>query len=113
MVCKSDMFCKYLVEMSRGITNNTLLSKEMLLASKLVSLHQPNGSVRPTAVGGLFYRVWAKAILTTTFKLEFLLPFQMGMMSSGGVEPIIRAAERAIKGAVNGHHTYILPLDAI
>lgn len=99
--------------MSRGIANNTLPSKEMLLASKLASLYQPNGSVRPTAVGDLFYRVWAKAILTTTFRLEFFLPFQMGMVSSGGVEPIIRAAERAIKGAVNGHHTHIFPLDAI
>lgn len=48
------------------------------------------------AVADLIYRVCAKVILKATFKPGFLLPFQMGAMSPDGVEPIVRAVERAI-----------------
>lgn len=88
---KSDKFCKFPNEMSRGIVSNTLPGKEeVFLASKLVPLHRLDGSVRLIAVGDLIYRACAKAMLKATFKLEFLLPFQIGMMSPGGVELTVR-----------------------
>lgn len=83
--------------MSRTIANNALPDNKTFLALKLVLLHKMDGSVCPTiAVADLIYRVCAKVILKATFKPGFLLPFQMGAMSPDGVEPIVRAVERAI-----------------
>lgn len=44
--------------------------------------------------------------LSKSFQTGFLLPFQMGVMSSGDVELIVRAVERAIEGGLDGHRTH-------
>ena len=80
------------------IRQGTAPGQDLLCASRLIGLEKPEGGVRPIAVGDLIYRVAYKAILTSTFQKDMLLPNQLGVNSPGGVEPIIFLLEEAIQG---------------
>lgn len=70
----------------------------LLCAARLIGLEKPDGGVRPIAIGDLVYRVVTKAILTTLYQPEMLLPSQLGVNSPGGVEPAVFLLEDAIRG---------------
>ncbi|OXH34627.1 hypothetical protein J008_02548 [Cryptococcus neoformans] len=76
-----------------------LQGKEMFLASSLVPLHKPDGSVCPHGSRRPHLGL-CKGHSQSHLQSEFLPPFQMGVMTSGGVEPIVRAVERAIEGYI-------------
>lgn len=57
--------------------------------SRLIPLKEGDGSARPIAVGELICRLCAKALIVPRFQPDFLLPFQLGVKSPEGVEPII------------------------
>ncbi|UOH81738.1 hypothetical protein LQV05_004418 [Cryptococcus neoformans] len=84
----------------------------MLRTSRLIALKKDDGSVRPIAVGELIYRLCAKAILRSYFHTDFLLPYQLSVKSPGGVEPIVRAAERALEGSLGAEYTHLASLGA-
>jgi hypothetical protein len=50
--------------------------------------------------GELIYRLCTKALLRHTFRPDFLLPFQFGVGTKGGVEPVIQAAQRALDNSL-------------
>lgn len=84
----------------------------MLRTSRLIALKKDDGSVRPIAVGELIYRLCAKAIIRSYFHTDFLLLYQLGVKSPGGVEPIVRTAERALEGSLEAEYTHLASLDA-
>jgi hypothetical protein len=80
------------------IRQGTCPGADLLCASRLIGLEKPGGGVRPIAIGDLVYRVAMKAILTTSYRPDMLLPFQLGVNSPGGVEPAIFLLQEAISG---------------
>ncbi|OXM79141.1 hypothetical protein C364_02632 [Cryptococcus neoformans Bt63] len=65
----------------------------MLRTSRLIPLKKEDDSVHPIAVSELIYRLCAKALIAAHFRPDFLLPFQLGVKSPGGVEPIVKLTE--------------------
>jgi hypothetical protein len=63
------------------------------------------------AVGELIYRLCTKALLRHIFRPDFLLPFQFGVGAKGGVEPVIRAAQRALDNSLGRSSTHLSSLD--
>jgi hypothetical protein len=58
------------------------------------------GGVRPIAVGELIWNVIAKSLHTLYARADCLLPWQFGVKSPGGVEPVVRAVEMTVEGKV-------------
>jgi hypothetical protein len=83
----------------------------MLCSSRLTALLKPDGRYRPIAVGELIYRLCTKALLRHIFRPDFLLPFQFGVGTKGGVEPVIRAAQRALNNSLGRPFTHLTSLD--
>jgi len=93
------------------IANGTAPGRQMLCAARLTPLLKPNGGIRPIAGGEIFYRICAKAILRKNFKPDCVLPYQLGVGSKGGVEPIPRAIELAINNKLTRKFTHLACLD--
>ena len=53
------------------------------------------------AVGDIFYRLAAKVFQKHAHKFDSMETFQLGVGSKVGVEPIVRAVERAIDGTLD------------
>jgi hypothetical protein len=68
----------------------------MLYASKLTPLRKPDDGLRPIAVGDMIYRLATRAITRHSNRRDFLLPYQFGVCSKGGVEPVVSTAKRAM-----------------
>jgi hypothetical protein len=83
----------------------------MLCASKLIPLQKPDGGLRPIAVGDMIYRLVSKAIIRHSNRPQFLLPYQFGVDSKGGVEPVVRVVERALDGTLDQPYTHLTSLD--
>jgi hypothetical protein len=83
----------------------------MLCASRLTPLRKPDGGLRPIAVGDMIYRLATKAIVRHSNRRDFLLPYQFGVGSKGGVEPVVRAVERALEGTLDRPYTHLTSLD--
>ena len=58
-------------------------------------------------MGELLYRLCTKAILRHSFRPDFLLPFQFGVGDKGGVEPVIRAVQRALDSTLGHPFTHL------
>ena len=93
------------------IRQGTAPGQELLCASRLIGLEKKDGGVRPIAAGDLIYKVALKAILTTTFRTNMLLPAQLGVNSKGGVEPAVFLLEEAITGPNKQQYKKIASLD--
>ena len=90
----------------------TAPGRKFLTSSRLIALDKPDGGVRPITVGDLVYRLCAKAIIRGSFKTDFLSPGQFGVGTKGGVEPLIRAVQRAVDGTIEGaEYSHVLSLD--
>src|SRR5689334_15621869 len=68
-------------------------------------------SAPPIAVGDMIYRLVTKAIIRHSNRRDFLLPYQIGVGSKGGVEPVVRAVERALEGSLDQPYTDLTWLD--
>jgi hypothetical protein len=62
-------------------------------------------------VGELVYRLCTEALLRHSFRPDFLLPYQFGVGTKGGVEPVIRAAQRALDDSLGRSFTHLTSLD--
>jgi hypothetical protein len=93
------------------IAAGTAPGQSMLCSSRLTALLKPGGGYRPIAMGELVYRLCTKAILRHSFRLDFLLPFQFGVGTEGGVEPVIRVAQRALDDSLCQFFTHFTSLD--
>jgi len=87
-----------LTQLANMIRQGTAPGADLLCASWLIPLQKDDGGVRPIAVGDLIYKIVTKAILITAFRPTMLLLNQIGVNSTGGVEPAIFLLEEAISG---------------
>ena len=93
---RDEPFRNFFNLLTKQVVSNTAPAQEMLCASKLTPLAKSDGGVRPIAVGEMFYRLIMKVIMKTYYNPSSLLPFQFGVGTPGGVEPIICYIESAI-----------------
>ena len=109
---RSDAVKKMLTMLAGMLLAGTAPGRNFLCSSRLIALDKPDGGVRPIAVGELIYRLCTKAILRCSFKPDCLSPSQFGVGTRGGVEPLIRAVQRAIDGSIEGKDfTHVTSLD--
>lgn len=91
------LFLEFIRILCLAMRTNACPGRQFLTACRLIPLLKPNGSIRPIAVGSLFYRLCMKILLKSSRTIDDLLPFQLGVGTKGGVEPILRAVENASK----------------
>ncbi|KAG9994761.1 hypothetical protein KCU78_g18276, partial [Aureobasidium melanogenum] len=108
--CKRKQVVEFLVQLCKQIQNGTAPGSQLLTASRLVALDKEDGGVRPIAVGELIYRLVAKVLLRKQFATEQLAPFQLGVQSPGGVEPIVHLLRHAVDGNLKGY-THVCSAD--
>jgi len=84
---------------------------QLLCASRLTPLIKSDGGIRPIAVGELLFRLVSKVLLRHYFKPDMLLPSQLGVGSKGGVEPVVRAVERALADSLPKTYRHLVSLD--
>lgn len=95
---KSPEVIGMLIKCCNMFITGTLPGKQMLIASRLIAFDKPGGGIRPIAVGDLIYRLIAKAALEIAFDPEMLAPYQLGVRSPGGVEPIVHMLNNVADG---------------
>ena len=90
---KDIQFRSFFNLLVKQVIQNKAPGKQMLCTSRLTPLAKPGGGVRPIAVGELFYRLIMKCIMRTYYYRSALHPYQLGVGSAGGVEPIAHCME--------------------
>ena len=80
-------FQKFILDLATAILRGTCGHKQALTSSRLIPLAKPNGKVRPIAIGDVFYRLSMKVVLEVSE--VNLAPYQFGVKTNLGVEPII------------------------
>ena len=107
---KVEKFQSFFNLLIKQVIQNQAPGKQMLCASRLTPLAKPDGGVRPIAVGELFYRLIMKCIIRKYFYRSSLHPYQLGVGSKGGVEPIVYAMETFIE-AEPAKYSHVISLD--
>ena len=84
----NDAFTDLMTILANNIANGTLSPRELFLGARIIPLKKNSaGGIRPIAVGEILYRIAARAVVQEVkFQLQ---PFQFGVKSKLGVEPII------------------------
>lgn len=114
IVKESPKVQEFFVTLIAGICAGTAPGRSMLCTGSLTALEKKGGGVRPIAVGELLYRLAMKSILVNALDGKSpLLPNQLGVKTKGGVEPLVRTAERAVSGELDQKYTHVISLDAI
>jgi hypothetical protein len=108
---RSPVVLKALHNLTGFIIAGTAPGQALLCCSRLTALLNPDGGYRSITVGELIYRLCTKAILRHAFRPNFLLPFQFGVGTKGGVEPVIRVAQRALDISLGRLFTHLTSLD--
>jgi hypothetical protein len=108
--CKRSQVVEFLLQLCKQIQNGSAPGSQLLTASRLVALDKEDNGVRPIAVGDMIYRLVAKVILRKQFATDQLAPFQLGVQSPGGVEPIVHLLRHAIDGDLKGY-THVCSAD--
>jgi hypothetical protein len=108
---RKDDFAKFLHLLTCQIAQGTAPGNQILCASRLTPLLKPDGKVRPIAVGELFYRIAMKTILRHFHHPRALLPFQFGVCTPGGVEPIVHIVQQMHDGVLEENPTQLVALD--
>jgi len=97
---KSPLFLKSLCGMIHAIINGLVPHDvmELLLASRLIPIAKPDGSIRPIAIGDCLLKLAGRYVIRLHSKAtkEFLEPFQFGF-AERGVEQIVHNVRAAIK----------------
>ncbi len=87
----------FLPGLTRGSVNLLSTTQDATAEeSHCVSIKKRDGGLRPFGVGEIIYRLASKAILRHSFRPDWLLPFQFGVGTKGGVEPVTRAVQGAL-----------------
>jgi hypothetical protein len=104
-------FLKALHILTGLIVAGTAPGQAMLCASRLTPLRKSDGGLHPIAVRDMTYRLVIKAVIRHSNRPDFLLPYQFGVGSKGGVEPMVRAVNCALDGPLGQPYTRLTSLD--
>jgi hypothetical protein len=91
--------------------NNALGRESIMLAKKMTVLEKKGGGIRPIAVPKLLWRLIGKVLVRRYKRDEMLLMEQMGVELKAGVEPMVRAIQRAADSDLPIDYTYLHILD--
>ena len=109
---RSEAVNRMLTTLVTMLLAGTAPGRSFLCTSRLIALDKPDGGVRPIAIGELIYRLCTKAILRHSFRPDCLSTCQFGVGTRSGVEPVIRAVQRAMDGTFEGEEfTHVTSLD--
>lgn len=103
---------EFLAKLAHLFQTGKLPFMQGLAAARLIPLQKKDGGVRPLAIGDLIYRLLAKVVLKKSCKREMLSPYQFGVQSKGGVEPLIHLIQDAVAGKL-GSYNYLWTLDSV
>jgi hypothetical protein len=105
-----ERFRDFLVLYAKQVAQGLAAERELMLACRGTPLDKDGkGGVRPIAVGDLIYNIVAKYLLRLYSRPNCLLPYQLGVRSPGGIEPVVQAVERGLEGEVE--QEYVVQLD--
>ena len=108
---RDERIKRFLVDLTKGLLDGTAQGWEFLCASRLTPLKKKDGGIRPIAVSDLIYRLCTKTIIRKYFKTEMLAPFQFGVGTKGGVEPIIHLVKMVLRDAFPHDFKFIVKID--
>jgi len=108
----SPSVLEFLVQLTAAIGAGIAPGRDMLCACRLTPLKKKDGGLRAIAVGELIYRLATKTLIAVRMSSHPLLPYQLGVRMKGGVESIVRAAERALDVKLDQTYTHLASLDA-
>lgn len=116
IVAKDPIIINFLHTLTIQIFNGTAPGAQMLCASRITPLLKKEelgvaGGIRPIAVGEVVYRLAMKAVVKATVKRGMLASTQFGVNTKGGVEPVIRLVDRAMKKDTPVEYRYVTSLD--
>ncbi|KAE8258651.1 hypothetical protein A4X13_0g1547 [Tilletia indica] len=100
LALRGERFREFIKLLCTQLAHGTAPGRTTLGAALLIPLAKKDGGVRPIAVCELIYRFCAKVIARCVDTTGALLPFQFGVGSSGGTEPIIRLGEHFADGTL-------------
>jgi hypothetical protein len=66
-----------------------------------------DGGLRTIAVGDMTYRLVTKAIIGHSNRRDFQLPYQFGVGSKGGVEPVVRAWQSVLDCSLDQRYAHL------
>ena len=101
----------FVVEMAHRMQRGTFTVWELLCTSRLTPLKKATGGLRPIAVGELLYRLCGKALVRKLFRPHMIAPFQYGVGSKGGVEPIVHLLTAVLRNEFPHNFTHLLLID--
>jgi hypothetical protein len=105
-----ERFRDFLVLYAKQVAQGIAPGRELMLACRGTPMDKDGkGGVRPIAVGDLIYNIVAKSLLRLYSRPDCLLPYQLGVRSPGGIEPVVRAVERGLEGELE--QEYVVQLD--
>lgn len=107
----NDDVAGFLLLLTKQVAQDIAPGKSLLLVSRLTPLAKSDGGVRPIAVGELVWRLVGKTLVRHFAAPSHLLPWQFGVGSPGGTEPITRALERALDGDLPLPFAHVTSLD--
>lgn len=116
LVSQHPTVAEFLSVITTMILNGTCPGANILCGARLTGLYKKEGmglagGLRPIAVGELLYRVAMKAIVERLVDRDMLPRSMFGVKSPGGVEPIVRLLERAMKGDLEVDYKYCTSMD--
>jgi hypothetical protein len=101
----------FLLLLTRQVAQGTAPARQLLCMSRLTPLLKADGGIRPIAVGELIYRLIGKILVRHYSSPSMLSPWQFGVGTPGGTEPITRAIERALDDDLPLPFKYVTSLD--
>jgi hypothetical protein len=101
----------FLLLLTRQVAQGTAPGRRLLCMSRLTPLLKSDGGIRPIAVGELIYRLVGKVLVRHYSSPSMLTPWQFGVGTPGGTEPITRALERALDDDLPAPYKHVTSLD--
>ena len=80
-----------------GIINRDSLAFKWLMAGRVIALKKSEGAVRPVCMLEAFYRIAARMAVEAAVPQTVLAPFQLGVGSKFGAEPMVHLARAALR----------------
>lgn len=116
IVAQDPIVLTFLHSLTTSIVGGYAPGVQMLCTSRITPLLKKEemgvaGGIRPIAVGELIYRLALKAIVRKMVKREMMARTQFGVNTKGGVEPVVRLIDRAVKGELGVEYRYVTSLD--
>lgn len=69
------------------------------------------GGIRPIAAGKLINRLALKAIMKKMVKREMMARTHFGVITTGGVEPVVRSFDQTVKKELEVEYRFMTSLD--